>query len=518
MGVFNLTGGGGFISKLDASGNFIWAKAIGGNSNSIAIDPSGSGAVYTIGNFVGTVDFDPDSLGSFNLTSAGGDDIFISKLDSSGNFVWAKALGGTDFDHGHSIAIDTAGSGDVYTTGSFAGTSDFDPGAGIFNLTSSSLIVDIFISKLDSSGNFVWAKAMGEPGYAEGLSIAIDPAGTGEVYTTGDFEGTVDFDPGAGVLNLTSAGNEDIFISKLDLSGNFVWAKAMSGTGNDNGNSIAIDPAGSGDVYTTGFFSGTADFDPDSSGSFNLTSAGGSYDIFISKLDSSGNFVWAKAMGGTSYDYGRFITIDPAGSGDVYTTGWFNGTADFNPGAGTFYLTAAGNQAIFISKLDGLGNFVWAKAAGGLSNGAYGQSIALDASGNVYVTGGFLFPITFGSTTLTNVGGIYADIFIAKIDTVVVTGINALENFNSEVSIFPNPFSNSTTISFSLSKPQKVSIKIFDLNGRLVAIPTDVGTDKIFEAGENEIIWNVAEINAGIYFLRMETVNYSENRKLIVTK
>ena len=122
---------------------------------------------------------------------------------------WAKSMGGADRDYGSSIALD--GSGNVYTTGFFEGTSDFDPGAGVFNLTSAGS-VDIFVSKLDASGNFVWAKAMGGANLDVGYSIALD--GSGNVYTTGYFFGTSDFDPGAGVANLTSAGIYDIFVAK----------------------------------------------------------------------------------------------------------------------------------------------------------------------------------------------------------------------------------------------------------------------------------------------------------------
>ncbi|MBK5285337.1 MAG: T9SS type A sorting domain-containing protein [Bacteroidia bacterium] len=512
--VFNLTAGGNdiFISKLDSSGNFVWAKAMGGTGGdgegySVAIDP-GSGAVYTTGDFQGTADFDPGA-GVFNLTSAGSDDIFISKLDSSGNFVWAKAMGGTNQDIGYSVAIDPTGSGAVYTTGAFGGTVDFDPGAGVFNITAGGSD-DIFISKLDSSGNFVWAKAMGGTSQDKGFSIAIDSAGSGDVYTTGYFYGTADFDPdSSGIFNLISTGGENIFISKLDNSGSFIWAKA---TGGGMGFSIAIDPAGSGNVHTTGYFAGTADFDP-GVGIFNLTSAGGN-DIFISKLDASGNFVWAKALGGTSYQYGNSIAIDPAGSGDAYTTGNFNGTVDFDPGAGVFNLTSAGgSDDIFISKLDSSGNFIWVKAMGGISNDV-GNSIAIDASGNVHLTGYFNSPsISFSSTTLTNTGG--SDIFIARLDTItIITGNNEIENFGKGVLTFPNPVTNITTISFSLTQSQKVSLKIFDVSGRLVSILAD----KVFDAGENELVWNAGDVNAGIYFLRFEAASYSENQKLIVAK
>jgi hypothetical protein len=251
-------------------------------------------------------------------------------------------MGGTGADMGASIAVDA--SGNVYTTGFFSGTADFDPGAGAFILSSEGNN-DTFISKLDASGDFVWAKRTNRRtfSFSDGRSIAVDASGN--VYTTGDFDGITDFDPGAGAFNLISAGDQDIFISKLDASGNLVWAKQMGGTGFDVGHSIAIDT--SGNLYITGVFWGTADFDP-GAGVFNLSSAG-SFDVFISKLDASGNFVWAKQMGGTNDDVGHSIAVDA--SGNVYTTGYFEGTAYFDPGAGAFNISSAGGNDIFVYKM-----------------------------------------------------------------------------------------------------------------------------------------------------------------------
>jgi uncharacterized membrane protein YqhA len=428
----NLTSAGNnsdiYISKLDAAGNFIWAKRLGGSSVefgfSIAVDSSGN--VYTTGSFMGSVDFDPGT-GSSNLTSAGLFDIFISKLDSAGNFGWAKSMGGTNDDNGVSISVD--GSGNVYTTGYFHGNVDFDPGPGTSNLTSAGSN-DIFISKLDASGNFIWAKSMGGTGQDGSSSITV--GGSGNIYTTGSFSGTVDFDPGAGTNNLTSVGSSDIFISKLDPAGNFDWAKSMGGTGQDASSSITAD--GSGNLYTTGSFFGTVDFDP-GTGTRNLTSAGVN-DIFISKLDAAGNFIWAKSMGGSSTDRGASIALD--GSGNVYTTGYFVGTADFDPGAGTSNLTSAGSSDIFISKLDASGNFGWAKSMGatGIDRS---NSIIVNNSGNVYTIGLFMGTVDFdpgaGTSNLTSVGG--SDIFISKLDA---SPVGILENsFGNTLMVYPNP-------------------------------------------------------------------------------
>lgn len=471
VGVFNLTSVGlenMFISKLDSAGNFVWAKAIGGVSNvsgqSTALDPAGSGGVYTTGYFGGTADFDPGP-GIFNLTATGGSDIFISKLDSSGNFVWAKAIGETNSSQvGYAIAIDPAGNGSVYTTGWFSGTVDFDPGSGIFNLSAGAGI-DVFISKLDSSGNFVWAKAIGgSNGIDIGYAIAVDTAGSGGVYTTGIFNGTADFDPGAGTFNLTSAGYIDIFISKLDSSGNFVWAIAMGGPGEDYGQSIAIDP-GSGDVYTTGNFWGTVDFDP-GAGTFFLNGSG----TFISKLNSAGNFVWAKSMNG--YALGTSIALYPGNVG-VYTTGIFYGSVDFDPGPGVYNLVS-GHSDLFISKLDGSGNFVWAISSDGEA-GVYGASVALSTSEKVYATGNFTSVyIQFTCTTLPNYVSVcydeyyypyacyYADIFIVGLDgnapsfNSLVT--NTDDNGSGSLRDIIRCASSGDTVSFSLAPVSQITL------------------------------------------------------------
>jgi hypothetical protein len=403
------------ICLVAQSPGWDWAASMGGASDnfcySVAVDTVGTDDVYTTGWFSGTVDFDP-GVGVYNLTSAGSLDIYISKLDHEGQLVWARTIGGDLFDQSWSMAIDPSGSGDIYLTGTFQGTVDFDPGNGIFNMTSAGG-ADIFITKLDRAGNFEWVRTFGGIYDDVGRSIAIDPAGNGEIVVTGSFQGTVDFDPAIGTFNITSNGNEDIFISKFDVAGDMVWVKAIGGTGFDHGYSIAIDPSGSGDVYTTGAFERTADFDP-GPGKFNLKSFG-NIDCFISKLNSSGNFVWAGNMGGTGSDAGGVsIAIDP-GNGSVVSTGYFSGTVDFDPGAGIYNLSDGG---VFIARLDGQGNFTWAKALTGIIYTGTDRSLALDQeSGDVYLTGMFYQTVDFdpgvGVYNLTSVD--LADIFISKL-------------------------------------------------------------------------------------------------------
>jgi hypothetical protein len=388
-----------------------WARTWGGSDYdqgfSVAVD--GSGNAYVTGQFYGTLDFDPGA-GADNHTSNGYADVYLSKFDSNGKFLWARAWGGLYDDLGISVAID--GSGNVYVTGFFGGTVDFDPGAVVDNHTSNGGN-DVFLSIFDPNVNFIWARTWGGPVAGVpadcGNSVAID--GSGNAYVAGAFAGTVDFDPGAGVDNHTSNGDDDIFLSKFDPNGNLVSARTWGGPGEDMGCSAAID--GSGNVYVTGFFEDTVDFDP-GAGVDSHASNGGS-DVFLNKLDPSGNFVWARTWGGLGYEEGVSVAVD--GSGNAYITGWFADTVDFDPGAGVDNHASNGLYDVFLSKLDANGNFVWARTWGG-SDLDYGNSVAIDGSGNAYITGRFSNTVDFDPGAGVDkhaLNGLY-DIFLNKLD------------------------------------------------------------------------------------------------------
>ncbi len=452
-----------FIAKANAAGTFLWAMGIGGADQdfgwSIAVDDSNN--VYTLGSFSGTVDFDPGA-DTNNLISSGGVNSFFFKLDSSGNFIWAKSIEEQSV-YTTSMVLDS--SGNIYISGEFAGTCDFDPGNGIYNLTSVNMFFDIFVAKYDNAGNVIWAKGMGGATYKGSYSTTVDAAEN--VYTTGWFQDSVDFDPGAGLFYLVSPGVRNIFISKLDNAGNFVWAKSMEGTAEGEGFSIAIDH--SANVNTTGYFLGTADFDP-GAGAYYLTADTAGYgSIFISKLDSAGNFVWAKAIGNGSDASGTSITIDDFNN--IYYTGWFWQTADFDPDTGVYNLVSNGAHDVFISKLDSMGNLIWAKSMGGEGDD-WSSSIAFNVFTEVYVTGHFYsISLYAGTVTLTNadVLGDTPDLFIAKLDNNIFTSIKSIIQ-NKEISISPNPASDICNITSSVSsRNQHQSIlTICDLTGRVL--------------------------------------------------
>jgi len=387
-----------------------WALQAGGTGDSYvycnAIDNEGN--LYATGYYYGTMTF-----GTISLTSEGERDVFISKQDINGDFVWVKSIGGSSMDIGRGIALDNGGN--IYVTGYFKGTSDFDPGTAT-QLRSSSGLEDIFVSKFDNDGNYVWTKVMGGAGSSDqALSIALDT--DGNVFTTGAFDGTADFNPGFAISNMSSAGSFDIFISKLDNDGNFVWSERFGGTGGQAGNKIVTDTAGN--IYIGGYFSdvfGDANFNSDELAAPVHLPYSGDYDIFVGKYNNDGAYIWAKGMGGPGRDNCNSIAVDV--TGNTYFAGTFSGTADFDPGAGSANLTSAGDYDDIVGKLDADGDYVWAKRFGGI-NADYCYDIAVDGMGNVYSVGVFIGTVDFdpnddvANLTANGLG----DFFISELDS-----------------------------------------------------------------------------------------------------
>ena len=369
-----------FVAKYTSSGDLSWARRFGGSGEDIALDVAvdNSDNIYVTGYFTGNATTDSGQ----GLSGGAQTNAFVAKLDPEGEFNWIARLGTDSRTEGYGIGVD--GNGHVYVGGYFRGTADFDPGPNAAQRMSAGN-GDQFVVKLGNDGSYIWASTTGGTGNDGAGSLVVDQVGN--VYTTGSFQGTADFDPGSGTFHLSSAGDDEIFVNKLDVDGNFVWARRLGGSGRDHGNGIAVDDQGS--VYTTGLFTGTADFDPAPDSAFPLASAG-KFDAFVSKLDGNGDFSWAKRWGspGTSdanaSDGGLGIALGPGGQ--VYTTGYFAGTVDFDPGPEEVRVTTAGHRDVFVSTLDTDGHFVDAKTFGGMYQDV-GLGIAVDKQGNVFATG-----------------------------------------------------------------------------------------------------------------------------------
>ncbi|MEM7368310.1 MAG: SBBP repeat-containing protein [Bacteroidota bacterium] len=272
-----LSGDDTFILKLDADGNFIWIKNLGGSGCSLtaySVNIDGSGNIYTAGGFSGSCDFDPAE--PVRKKNSLGLDIFIHKLDMNGDFLWVKHIKGTREHRAKSITTDSHGN--VYTTGEFRDTIDFDPGTDTHFLTTAHGHSKIFVQKLDPEGNFLWAKQLGGPSDDFANSITINPRGY--VLSSGTFWGTADFDPGPGTHTLTSRGSRDIYLHKMDPNGHFKSVQQIRGTEYDLISSIITDSVGN--IYATGAFGGIADLDP-GEGKMNVASIG-YHDAFVLKL------------------------------------------------------------------------------------------------------------------------------------------------------------------------------------------------------------------------------------------
>lgn len=343
-GTFNLLPDGGFwdtfVCKLDNTGNLVWAKGFGGatgNDNGLGIAVDGAGSVYTTGFFMDTADFDP-GLGVYEL-GAGGEDIFVQKLDENGNFMWAYKFGGltSAWDEGNAITINGP---NVYLTGWFNGIVDFDPGPGSHWVTANgSTWGDTYVLNLDTSGSFNWMSHIGGSSSDEGTKIITDL--DDNIILTGEFSGTTDFDPGPGTFELTP-GARNVFVCKLDQSGGLIWVSAFSS--NDALYSRALASDETGNIYVGGRYDGTVDFDPGSGTHWMVSTT--YEEAYVVKVDSAGDFEWVGATVGNDYVDIDGVAIDSLGG--VLFTGHFYQTADFDPQGSVYNMstpTSADNQA-----------------------------------------------------------------------------------------------------------------------------------------------------------------------------
>jgi len=340
-----------FIAKYSAAGNFIWAKGIGGAGSMVTpygADLSSTGDVYISGNFDYPADFDA-SANTNSLTSNGSFDVFLVKYDATGSYQWAYNFGGSNGDAGLGVAVDA--SNNVYMTGQFQDGPSFDPAAPSNTITSIGE-EDIFIAKYSPSGNYIWAKGFGGTVKDIGYSIKIDAASN--IVVSGILQSVnADFDPSAAAtytLSKIGLGTNDFFITKFDLNGNFIWANNTGGDGDVN--PLVLNTDAQNNIYIGGRFDTWVDFDMSSAVSQTLTALTlSNYDIFISKYDPQGNFIYANSIGGGSGSGNSAYGLNIDASNNVILTGNFNGILDFDLNAAASYtLPFNFGTDIFIAK------------------------------------------------------------------------------------------------------------------------------------------------------------------------
>lgn len=321
-----------------------------------------------------------------------------------GEFEWAVSTGGSTGDNTACTAGDAFGN--VYLAGTFSGTVDFDPGPGVYDLNALS---SSFIQKLDQDGELVWAKVI-----AVGLDLsytrAVMPDSKGNVYVSGHYSGTLDFDSEGAGLTPTSNGLEDAYIVKYDPQGNFLWMRSFGGPEGDVAYDLAVDK--DDNLIVSGHFEGLGEFFPDDPG-FNLTAVGDD-DVFVMKFDPDGAILWAHSFGSPNSE--SSLTVDVTSTGEIYLGCHFRGTIDFDPGPATHDVTS-NNFTIGIVKLNPDGTFIWARHFSTGDATSLG-SLATDSGDNVVLLGSYQLQVDLdpgpGNVSHNATGNM--DFFVVKLD------------------------------------------------------------------------------------------------------
>lgn len=475
-----------YIQKTSPEGNLLWVKQIGGISSdaSFYIASDESKYLYIVGVFRDVVDFDP-SLEEFIVTSEGGAlnaNAFILKLDTAGSFIWVRTITGVGDSRYYSLSLSK--NGNIYLTGSFSDSADFDPGVGIFNIKSNNNSDDIFIQKLDTAGNFIWAKSMGSPFEDIANTILVDPLDN--IYIAGYYQTQIDFDPGIGtqILNSIDYGT-DAFVLKLTGNGDFLWVESIGGSGIDNVSSLVQD-RNSDYIYVLGDYSGTIDMDPGDEED-NITSDI-YYDLFIQKLDTSGNFVWAKTLGRDHNDYSTSVKVDK--ENNLCITGMSDKTYVINNNTYSF-------SEVFICKMNQDGNALWTEYVGGFGQSSIGFSVAIDETdNNIYVSGNFTGNTDFApgldsfKIQSKNSSG---DAFLLKWNQTGNTNINHTVVNTKEFKIYPNPTSGEMYIDLN-EIYDEVEMEIMKGTGSIIKKSKFLNT---------KIIYEDFSFPAGIYIVKL---------------
>lgn len=363
--------------------------------------------IYITGYFENTVDFDFGS-GEEIRSSNGRKDAFLMKLDANGEFRWVRTWGGAGIDAGNRIAIGPDGS--IFVAG-WCMECDLDPGPGEL-LHQGIGANDFFLSKFDPLGNLIWSRAWGGIFWDLVHGLAVGPDGS--IYLGMEFVGTVDFDPGPGVHEMTGPGALDAALTKLSSNGDLLWVYVWGSPGGDGVDGVVVDKEGN--LYMTGDFSGTIDFDPGPIEDIRISH--GERDMFVAKFANGEDYEWIRTWGGAGdtvegWDKGNGIAVDSGGN--VYVAGFISRTADIDPGPGVCTKSSKGGTDIILCKYDPMGNFLWGQTWGG-DKWDFAIEVCVDEAGNPFVCGAFKGSVDFdtsGGQKIFTSEGLH-DAFVSK--------------------------------------------------------------------------------------------------------
>lgn len=524
---------------------------------------------YSVGEFTGTVDFDPGS-GVDNHTATDQEDIYIQKYRSNGTLIWTKIVGGLGREAAPGVHVRN---NELYISGIWYGTVDFDPGPGTIAYsylasppyTTGSFGCSLFILKLDTAGTFQWVKpyATGEsfegfrsvetdasgnlfsmatvhertgggstfdmnPGTATdlfvhqnktGIIVKFDSAGNyvfgkkfsgstlhtypaevdfnnstidsnNDLIVVGKFNGNVDFDPGPGTNNISSLGNYDILIMKLNNSGNPIWVKSFGKAGTTSlSEAVQVQVDNNDNIFVTGYLRDTVDINFDAG--VQMVNAWRQVG-FLMKIDPAGNFVWAKTWEQDTSLFGTHpidLTINQ--ENNLFICGSFYGSLDLDPGVGVA-LVNANSLNCYVIELDNGGNFIQGFSIGDTSL-CIANSISHDVSGSLYLSGYFDEPVDFDPTSLSLVRS-PADYacYTAKYNPSFILTVGE-SNKTNEMNVFPNPSSDFIRITTTETNAR---LEIMDYNGKVLSEFT-----RDLRQATTQV--NVAGLSHGIYFVRL---------------
>ncbi len=375
----------------------------------IQSDPNGD--IIACGSFYGNINLDINAAATGAMTSTGGD-AFFAKYTTSGALLWKKQITGPAYESIYDMKVDNLGN--IYLTGTFASTADFDPSISTAFLTSYGNSSNIFLAKYDNNGNYKWAKSIGSNGNTDnGFSIAID--NNYNVIMGGHFTGSTYFDPtnNAGLKN--SLGGMDAFIAKYDSAGNFSWVNTVASAPHWE-RCLKVEVDNNNNIYALGEFESVIDIDA-SANVMNITPIGGG-DVFIIKYNAAGATQWGKSFGSNSLDLVPAFTIH---NNSFYIAGGSSDTIDFDFSANTMTFPNPYYQRAFVAKYDLNSNLSWVKQ---FPDSAYSeiQQINVDNShillAGLFSTYSTPFDFDLGiGTKLLSANSIWGSAFMARYDT-----------------------------------------------------------------------------------------------------
>jgi|GEM_PF-1354599 len=456
-----------FIIALDSKGEIIHKNTFGGSDSEFGysvINTNDGGYLLT-----GTT-FSQD--GDFTGMQKGGEDIVIIRLNATYDILWKKIIGGSEYD-AVSKVIETK-NGDFVFVGS---TSSTDGDFNVINPGSYGIV----IFKINASGTLLWHKTIGGSKYENGNTIAQTRDG-GYVITGFTISDDVDF------LGMNKGG-DDIFVIKLNMDGNVDWKITVGGSDNDFG--VSIVGVEDGYIVSGHSASNDGDFTGMKKGPARFT------DICVFKLSLDGTILWKRMYGGNNDEYHSTILVTP--QGEYILTG----TTISNDG--DFINMNKGYEDIYIMKLDANGNLKWKNLLGGSGSDYANASVILSEGG--YAISGY---------TYSNDGDFdgfakgEADIFIMKLDTNGnlnnTTSINEFSEPTTTLSVYPNPFSNSTTVSYKVETASNVSIELLNTLGQTIEVLREDYTD----IGTYQLPLNISTLSSGMYSVRMRSGSMNE--------